>query len=164
METNETLQAVVAAKPPRAPRAKIAKADKPAKAPKKAPKKAAKPKGEATKALRARKPAPKAGEVLRKHAARVVDGERIPVVKKVGNKTADFSDYRVVVSASGNTSLDNGDPVAEKLRGKTLDEVYAIAAKYTNEAAETLRKRYSHLNPGMQRMNLGNKIRGAMEE
>jgi len=63
---------------------------------------------------------------------------------------------------SGNASVHCGDATAQKLLGKTLDEVYAIAAKITEEEESALREKYGHLNTGMQRMNLGNKIRGVL--
>ena len=45
--------------------------------------------------------------------------------------------------------------------GFTLDEVYKLAAKELKESEKDLRARYRHLNPGMQRMNLGNRMRAA---
>ncbi len=65
-------------------------------------------------------------------------------------------------TAGGNTSVHCGDAAARKLLGKSLDECYAIAADITEEDESALRTRYQHLNPGMQRMNLGNKIRGVL--
>lgn len=84
-------------------------------------------------------------------------------LKRVGDKDhkVDLSHYARVKAASGNASLDNGDAVAKSLRECTLDDVYAKASKVLNESAKALRERYKHLNPGMQRMNLGNRIRGA---
>ena len=67
-----------------------------------------------------------------------------------------------VKTASGASAIDNGDPVAEQLRGKSLDEVYTIAAKACEVEEAVLRARYQHLNLGFQRMNLGNKIRGVV--
>lgn len=56
---------------------------------------------------------------------------------------------------------DNGDPVARMLRdAHTLDEVYAVAAKYLGVKERELRDKYGHLNPGQQRMNCGNRMRG----
>jgi len=67
-------------------------------------------------------------------------------------------------TAAGNASVHCNDPVAQKLLGKTLDECYTIAAEVCapdmDEAA--LRAKYGHLNVGMQRMNLGNKMRGVL--
>lgn len=51
------------------------------------------------------------------------------------------------------------DEVAMSLQGLTLDEVYAIAAPALGSSEADLRAKYGHLNPGMQRMNLGNRMR-----
>lgn len=73
-----------------------------------------------------------------------------------------------VKTAGGNTSVDSNDTLAKKLRGKTLDEVYAMAGKIVTDKDENvvgeaaLRKQYKHLNVGMQRMNLGNRMRGVL--
>lgn len=90
----------------------------------------------------------------------IAEGARL---KRIGdNKEVDLSKYATVKSAGGNTSLDCGDTVAKKLRGKELDDVYKEAARVLGrDMADALRKRYADLNPGMQRMNLGNKIRHA---
>lgn len=85
-------------------------------------------------------------------------------IKKVVDKKFDLTHYVTVKSAGGNTSLDCGDDVAKQLRGKELDDVYKIVAKVTNEPEKDLRKRYEHLNPGQQRMNLGNRYRGALAD
>ncbi len=91
-------------------------------------------------------------------------GKTAPVtLKRVGDKDhkVDLSHYSKVKSASGNASLDNGDDVAKRLRGMELDDVYSLASKTLKEPVKALRERYKKLNPGMQRMNLGNRIRGA---
>ena len=75
---------------------------------------------------------------------------------------ADLSRYHVdkeKKTAGGHASVDTNDELAQKLRGKTLDEVYAQAAKVLNEPEKDLRAKYTHLNVGMQRMNLGNRMR-----
>jgi hypothetical protein len=59
---------------------------------------------------------------------------------------------------SGRKSIDSNDKVAKALRGKSLDEVIAIAKKNDIDV-----KKYAHLNAGMQRMNIGNKLRGLEE-
>lgn len=87
-----------------------------------------------------------------------IDGRRI---KRVGAKKYDLTTYEPVKSAEGNSSLDCGDDLASKLRGVELEEVYSKAAKVLGESERSLRKRYSHLNVGMQRMNLGNRLRAA---
>lgn len=86
-----------------------------------------------------------------------------PVLKRVGDKDhrVDLSDYHKVKSASGNASLDSGDAIAKSLRGMELDDVYKTASKVLREPVTVLKQRYSKLNPGMQRMNLGNRMRGA---
>lgn len=57
------------------------------------------------------------------------------------------------------SSFDNGDGVASVLRDLTLELVYKAVAKEVQESVEALKARYGHLNAGMQRMNLGNKLR-----
>jgi hypothetical protein len=74
----------------------------------------------------------------------------------------DVSKYQKVKSASGGASLNNGDEVAQALTGATLDEVYRLASKALGETQKALKEKYEHLNEGMQRMNLGNRIRGAV--
>jgi colicin import membrane protein len=61
-------------------------------------------------------------------------------------------------------SIDKGDTVALTLRKLTLDAVYATASSATGISQVGLRDRFAHLNPGMQRMNLGNMIRKALKE
>lgn len=75
-------------------------------------------------------------------------------------RAADY-DYQPCVAASGKKSKDNNDAVAQELRGQTLDFAYTRAAEYLQVAEDALRAQYSHLNPGQQRMCLGNRIRGA---
>lgn len=82
-------------------------------------------------------------------------------LKRVGGKVYDLSDYKAAKTAEGNTSLNCGDATAKKLEGKTLDDVYKAAAKVTGISEKELRAKYSHLNVGMQRMNLGNRMRAA---
>lgn len=55
---------------------------------------------------------------------------------------------------------DNGDEVAVLLRAcSTLGDVYKAAAKALKENEAQLRGKYTHLNPGQQRMCLGNRLR-----
>ena len=69
------------------------------------------------------------------------------------------SRYHQVESAKGKRSLDNGDPVAQALRGLELADVYQVVASELGEDHAELEERYAHLNPGQQRMVLGNKLR-----
>lgn len=66
-----------------------------------------------------------------------------------------------VKTASGRKAIDIADPVAIQLRGADLADTYRAASEATGQTQKSLRERYEHLNPGMQRMNLGNLIRGA---
>lgn len=57
---------------------------------------------------------------------------------------------------------DVGDPVAVALREcADLDEVYWLTAHHLNTTEEELKTKYAHLNPGQQRMVLGNRLRAA---
>lgn len=121
----------------------------------------------APKAKKVKAAKPKAKKVAKKvkKSKAKVDGKLVP---------ANVEAYTKAKSASGNTSLHNGDGVAKSLAGKDLDAVYGIAAraalkaehkkigeaKSIEGAEKALRAAYKSLNPGMQRMNLGNIIRG----
>jgi hypothetical protein len=72
------------------------------------------------------------------------------------------TNYTPVKSASGKPSLDNGDPVAQALRGKTEIEVMDLAERVLQGAGD-LKVKYGHLNKGQQRMNAGNLIRNAIK-
>lgn len=78
-------------------------------------------------------------------------------------------------SPSGRKALDIGDEAAAILRGQAIEDCYFIVAKNlakanngsTDEAdvakiEAELKDKYKHLNVGMQRMNLGNRLRKAM--
>jgi hypothetical protein len=66
-------------------------------------------------------------------------------------------------TATGRKTIDIGDATAELLRGKALYEIYRLAAAKLDEGEDGLRARYQHLNLGMQRMNLGNRLRHRAE-
>lgn len=85
-----------------------------------------------------------------------------------GNKMAETirkyrEAYTKVVSYNGNNSLDNGDEVAEVLRGMSPDETCALADKVFEQPAMHHAERWQHLNAGSRRMNAGNRIRGAVK-
>lgn len=67
----------------------------------------------------------------------------------------------VVVRTDGSRArvLDCGDQIAHELRRMTLAEIYKYAAQLENVTPAHLQERFEHLNPGMQRMSLGNIIR-----
>lgn len=69
-----------------------------------------------------------------------------------------------LADGSKKRSIDKGDDVALALRKLSLDAVYSTAASSTGISQVGLRDRFAHLNPGMQRMNLGNMIRKALKE
>lgn len=58
-------------------------------------------------------------------------------------------------------SIDKGDAIAVMLRGQDLATTYKDVAAATGTSIDELRDRFCHLNPGMQRMNLGNMLRRA---
>lgn len=90
----------------------------------------------------------------------------------------------MAATPSGRDTVDIDDQIAEMVRGMDLDELYPTIcnelAKLDPEAqfvksmakdfelfggtcAEYLSDRYSHLNPGMQHMNMRNLLRGAIK-
>ena len=76
----------------------------------------------------------------------------------------DATRYEWHTNSSGKRVYDNGDNVAADLREMSLEDVYAFASRELRVATDVLRARYEHLNNGMQRMNLGNKIRKARKD
>lgn len=103
-----------------------------------------------------------AGKKAAKKAVRTTSNGSL--IRTVAGREHDISGYEKVKNASGHTSYDNGDDVATMLRGKTLDEVYAVASKKLKETEKDLRAKYKNLNPGMQRMALGNRLRKVFNE
>jgi hypothetical protein len=90
---------------------------------------------------------------------RLTDGTE----KKVRN--SQLSEVTARVGVPKNWKLhkctDIGEETAELLRGKSLDEVYRIAAQRLGEDEHELRARYAHCNPGSQKMSISNRIRHA---
>jgi len=74
-----------------------------------------------------------------------------------------------IKTESGRRTINIADEVATLLQGNHVEQCYiivadklaAIEADAINEA--DLRARYCHLNKGMQRMNLGNRLRAALK-
>lgn len=86
---------------------------------------------------------------------------------KIGRMMVPKDRYHVnrdVKTSSGRSSVDNGDPVASALRGLPLPAVYRMVADAIEVPLPELEARYRHLNPGMQRMNLGNIYRKAVRK
>ena len=69
--------------------------------------------------------------------------------------------YIAITSGSGNSSLCNGDDVAQRLAGKTPIEVLELAERLLGIE---LKSKYANLNPGQVRMNCGNRIRSAVKK
>lgn len=79
-----------------------------------------------------------------------------------------------VKSPSGRKALDISDAAADLLRGQDISDCYFIVAKHIAAASggkrandvdvieKELTAKYQHLNIGMQRMNLGNRLRKLM--
>lgn len=80
-------------------------------------------------------------------------------VRTINGKAVDLKNYVKAKAAGGGVSYHNGDEIAEKLAGKDIDAVYAHAAKALKVDESELRGKYKHLNIGMQRMSLGNRMR-----
>ena len=80
-------------------------------------------------------------------------------VRRCVNTTYNPSHYVKAKSKSGHATLHNGDHVAQTLAQLTLEEVYRHVASFIATPTDELKAKYEHLNPGMQRMNLGNRLR-----
>ncbi len=59
---------------------------------------------------------------------------------------------------------DVGDPVADLLRGLTMEEMFTVAAKYLGFYEEELVAKYAHLDNGRKRMTLGNRMRAKFKK
>lgn len=71
----------------------------------------------------------------------------------------DLEKYTAGISASGKRTQHCGDHVAETLNGMSVEECEVIAGRIVPEYVDG---KYSHLNVGMQRMNIANRLRGAV--
>lgn len=94
----------------------------------------------------------------------------VKVEKKEASKIAKIKETQIDLSRyfvsdqktpSGRKTIDCNDEIGVELRGMAIDRVYEIAAERLETTVDALRSQYGHLNVGMQRMNLGNRIRGA---
>ena len=129
-----------------------------------------KAKADAAKA-KAKEKAAAAKEKAKAAKVKAVDGEALvgpAILRQYATGYVHGGADGTAKSAGGSKAIDCGDKLAEKLRGKTLDEVYAMAAKTLVDddekpiAEKTLRAKYAHLNVGMQRMNVGNRMRAVL--
>lgn len=72
-------------------------------------------------------------------------------------------------TTSGRRCVDIGDIIADQLRGDSLSVVYAKTAIWLKHlgidtSIPELKERYKGKNPGIQRMCLGNLLRGALRD
>lgn len=92
---------------------------------------------------------------------KVTRGPNTPRFVTIKGVRHEITHYKKTLTANGNTSLDSGDELAKDLRGLELAEVYTRASKALKVPVAELKAKYATLNAGMQRMNLGNRMRAA---
>lgn len=112
-----------------------------------------------TQAAEAKKPTPPVRPAPAHFVGDVAPGK----VAKIKDTKFDLSRYYVsdTKTPTGRRTIDCADDVATQLRGLPIDEIYEHAAEATGIDVALLKVTYGHLNVGMQRMSLGNRIRGA---
>lgn len=128
--------------------------------------KAAKPKKSAKKSAKksVKKSAKKSAKAKKSASMPYTGGGPAAVLSEYAKTYTRHADKK---TAGGNVSVDNNDALATKLRGKSLADVYEAAAKVVTDkdggslSVNKLKSLYGHLNPGMQRMVLGNRMRAA---
>jgi hypothetical protein len=84
------------------------------------------------------------------------------LVLKVGKTKIELMPVEEVAKPKKSTPRKSAvqDAFSQMAKDKSLDEIYSIASDILDIIESDLRAKYGHLNPGMQRMNLGNRIRG----
>ncbi len=80
--------------------------------------------------------------------------------KKVVRIKPDVTAYVAGRSSKGAKVKISGDLVSQLLDGLTLEDAYNLAEKAVGAKHPDLRTKYTKLNPGHQRMCLGNLLRG----
>jgi len=104
------------------------------------------------------------GDIVRPVTTRKPIEERLNGVVYAGY-LPQYSAYTTVrTDGTKKRSIDKGDSVAEQLRSLELPSVYKLVARTLEVSSDSLLERFCHLNPGMQRMNLGNMLRRALRE
>jgi len=105
----------------------------------------------------------KRAEVAARKAEKAAKAAKEPIDNIGKLVPADLSRYVLhdTKTASGRKKIDINDETAEKLRELDLDGTYKYAASILDENVKELKAKYANLNPGMQRMNLGNRVRKA---
>lgn len=106
-------------------------------------------------------------EGLEAYLAELDDAEDEESEEETGTMSETLAKYRATyvptVNYSGAKSVDNGDEVAELLRGLSPDETCAVADHLFGEMAGTHWEKYQSLNKGQRRMNAGNRIRALIK-
>jgi hypothetical protein len=88
-----------------------------------------------------------------------------PVTKNRHAKQPTKHAIEVVERKKATGDKDIGDEIAVALREcKDLNAVYKLAARLLKVKEGELKDKYGHLNTGQQRMNLGNRLRGAQKK
>lgn len=90
--------------------------------------------------------------------------EMTPGLRTCGNTQYDPNRYFKTKSINGNYTLNNGDLLAREWTALTLEEIYDASSIALGESVLILKAKYDHLNPGMQRMCLGNRVRAASKK
>lgn len=90
--------------------------------------------------------------------------ELTPGLRTCGNTQYDPNRYVKTKSLNGNYTLNNGDLIAREWAALTLEEIYDVSSIALGENVEVLKAKYNHLNVGMQRMCLGNRVRAASKK
>lgn len=109
----------------------------------------------------------------------VLSGDGSEVLSNGKLVKPDYNRYQKhdIKTNSGRKSLDIGDEAAAILRGQAIEDCFFIVAKHlvagtgkvddeegteVSKVEAELKAKYQHLNVGMQRMNLGNRLRKAL--
>ena len=88
-----------------------------------------------------------------------------PTYKRpVSRETVAVSVPRETAPKPAKSPVATGDDLAVALAGHGLDVIYSAAAVVLSTDESELRQRYGRLNPGQQRMNLGNRIRSTWKK
>ena len=77
----------------------------------------------------------------------------------------DTTEYKRAKSASGAMSQHNGDIVASRIVGFSVEQVAGVLAiMIPDTTVHGIMTKYAHLNVGQQRMAVGNRLRGALNK
>ena len=99
---------------------------------------------------------PKKAEVIDINTA-LEDDDQLSLPGEVKKRLNYYTKYRL---SSGRYSKHSGDSVAYELQDLSLRDVIKQVAGELEVSQRSLKMKYGHLNPGHQRMCLGNLLRG----